>query len=336
MSESTFGYVGGWNDDNKDDATFNVLIDTGASVNISGHASGFVGGLSGLVSLQPGSTINGLNGPTAAKGIGELLWQVVDDDGTIRSLCSPGYYVPGATMRLFSPQTLFRQHKAGRLTLDSHGLILKLPGGGSITVHHFLSNLPLTQGKIILKREDYVRGNAFPAQTAPTDPDYQHVVGSANQNLTNPQKELLRLHFHNGHMRLEALQQHIRDGQVTSKHPKASSCPLPKCASCVLAKMTTQHDGTTQSHKLKETEGGLKKYDLFQGLVSLLTIMCVASLDDYLTLRERNHRTSNTVAVPCSAIICLEKLAFNTESCSMDPTPFGPSDLLNANAHKTV
>jgi hypothetical protein len=34
----------------------------------------FVGGLSGLVSLQPGSTINGLDGPTAAKGIGELLW----------------------------------------------------------------------------------------------------------------------------------------------------------------------------------------------------------------------------------------------------------------------
>jgi len=28
--------------------------------------------------------------PHAAQGIGELLWQVVVDDGTIRSLCSPG------------------------------------------------------------------------------------------------------------------------------------------------------------------------------------------------------------------------------------------------------
>ena len=127
VSESAFGYVGAWNNDNKDDATFNILIDTGASANFSGHASDFVGGLSGLVSLQQGSTINGLNGLTAAKGIGELLWQVVDNDGTIRSLRSPGYYVPGATMRLFSPQTLFRQHKAGRLTLDSHGLFSSFP-----------------------------------------------------------------------------------------------------------------------------------------------------------------------------------------------------------------
>ena len=168
-------------------------------------------------------------------------------------------------MRLFSPQTLFRQHKAGQLTLDSHGLVLELPGGESLTVHHFLSNLPLTQDKIILKRDDYARGNAFPAQTAPTDPDHQHVVGSANQNLTNPQKDLLQLHFRNGHMGLQALQQHIRDGRVTSKHPKASSCPLPKCASCILAKMTTRHDGTTRSHKLKKTKGGLKKDDLFPG-----------------------------------------------------------------------
>ena len=145
-------YVGAWNDDNKDNATFNILIDTGASVNISGHASDCVGGLSGLVSLQPGSTINGLNGPTAAKGTGELLWQVVDNDATICSLCSPAYYVPGATMQLFSLQTLFRQHKAGQLTLDSNRLILELPGGGSITVHYLSSNLPLAQGKIILKR----------------------------------------------------------------------------------------------------------------------------------------------------------------------------------------
>ena len=66
-------------------------------------------------------------------------------------------------------------------------------------------------------------------------------------------------------MGLQALQQHIRDGRVTSKHPKAPSCPLPKYASCILAKMTTRHDGTTRSHKLKETEGGLKKDDLFPG-----------------------------------------------------------------------
>jgi hypothetical protein len=74
----------------------------------------------------------------------------------------------------------------------------------------------------------------------------------------------------------------------------------------------------------------------FQGLVSLSTIISVASLDDYLTLRESNHKNSDTVAVPCSAIIRQEKLAFDTKSCSMDPTPFGPSDLSNANAHKTV
>jgi hypothetical protein len=39
VSKSAFGYVGAWNDNNKDNATFNILIDTGASVNISGHAS---------------------------------------------------------------------------------------------------------------------------------------------------------------------------------------------------------------------------------------------------------------------------------------------------------
>jgi len=39
----------------------------------------------------------------------------------------------------------------------------------------------------------HAHGNAFPAQTAPTDPDHQHVVGSANQNLTNSQEFLLRV-----------------------------------------------------------------------------------------------------------------------------------------------
>jgi len=255
-------------------SSFPILVDTGASVHISGHLSDFKGGKSGIVPLDRSkSSITGLTGECSAAGIGTIHWNLTDDDGKSRLVSGPGYYVPGATMRLLSPQTLFRQHNAGRLVLDARVLTLELPFGGTLTMNSakFDSNLPITQGRVVVERERLAQfasiglGLAYFGETAPTDPYHQRVTESQNQNLTAPQKELLRLHNRNAHLGMQLLQQLIRDGRITSKHPQAVSCAPPKCAACILAKMPPRHDGTTVTKKLKEAQGGLKNDHLTPG-----------------------------------------------------------------------
>jgi hypothetical protein len=91
---------------------------------------------------------------------------------------------------------------------------------------------------------------------------------SANANLSNAQKELLRWHFRLGHVGFYHIQWMIRVGRLKVANPKAvASCAIPKCASCEFGKATKRptKTNTNVTKKEKEKEMELKKDDLVPG-----------------------------------------------------------------------
>ena len=77
-----------------------IVIDTGASNSITPCPADFIGEIqcSRLQSLQQ------VNGTTPVCGEGNVLWDIEDFYRTYRSVTTAFYFVPSATIRLFSPQ----------------------------------------------------------------------------------------------------------------------------------------------------------------------------------------------------------------------------------------
>jgi hypothetical protein len=249
------------------DRAFDILLDTGASVHISSFLGDFIGGQAGLLTTPPGEgRIKGLSGECTASGLGTLVWHIPDSTGNLQRIEGPGYYVPSANIRLLSPQTLFRSEQSGRLVMDSKSVRLELPGGGNLIVGAYKSNLPFATASDRLSRERNLQQGlhtGMPAQTAYTDEDHQGLQLESNTNLTGPERELLRLHCRAGHMGLHHVQDLIRQGKLTTKQSGSAKCTPPKCAACILGKMTRKNDGTTVLSKLPKP--GIKAGDVQPG-----------------------------------------------------------------------
>ena len=80
-----------------------IVIDTGASVTLTPSAADFVG----PISPSHKSRIRGLNSTTIVADVGTIEWSIQDALGTIRVIRTEAYYVPDASIRLFSPQKDF-------------------------------------------------------------------------------------------------------------------------------------------------------------------------------------------------------------------------------------
>jgi hypothetical protein len=78
-----------------------IVIDTGASVSVTPVLTDFIG------PLLPCATANlkGLSGSTEVIGEGTVKWLMRDMFGNKRNIRTTAYYVPEASIRLFSPQT---------------------------------------------------------------------------------------------------------------------------------------------------------------------------------------------------------------------------------------
>ena len=101
-------------------------MDTGASISISPVQSDFVSPLS----TPAQASLNQVNGTASVEGEGTICWKVEDINGNQCELPTNGYYVPSATVCLFSPQTYVKeQRKQTCLHLDSHGITLTLADG---------------------------------------------------------------------------------------------------------------------------------------------------------------------------------------------------------------
>ena len=219
-----------------------VIFDTGASISISPHREDFIGDL-----VRPGSsdTVSGLSGDTTVAGIGTVRWSFLDDYGKEHVVETAAYYVPTARVRLFSPQTYMTEQQTGSLSMDSTGFSFWFDAN-PLSITQFIcdprSNLPICKASV---------------DRTPLGVANLSVIDDQNTNLTDLQKELMKWHWKIGHFHFQWIQSLMRehDGKpsvLVPRHPKASSCPSPLCASCQFGKQSRRPTGSTHLEVITE------------------------------------------------------------------------------------
>ena len=110
---------------------------------------------------------------------------------------------------------------------------------------------------------------AYPKQPA-TAQAYVNVIDESNVHLNNSQKQLLLLHQRIGHFNMFWLQKLMlakddQDPIITPKVSQSATCTVPKCASCLAAKMKRRSSGAQKKHDCKDREGALSVGNLKPG-----------------------------------------------------------------------
>ena len=111
-----------------------IVIDTGASNSITPLPEDFTG----VIKRSRLQCLKQTNGTTPVCGEGNVVWDIEDFYGIRRSITTASYFVPSATIRLFSPQVYIGTNDTAKMTLDRSGLQLTLTCG---SVLHFPINL---------------------------------------------------------------------------------------------------------------------------------------------------------------------------------------------------
>jgi hypothetical protein len=202
------------------------------------------------------SELNGLSSTTAVEGYGTVEWTIRDLFGTTRTIRTEAYYVPQATIRLFSPQAYFQETNAGQYLMTAQRSVLTLADGSKLEFpYNPGSNLPLMLPSV----NQAVAGLTFEDRNYLTQPNllssFLSVADETNQNLTASQKELLLWHWKLGHAGFQWIQ-HLAstphepiDGIeypiLKCKQPRVSSCPAPLCTACQLSKQNRRGAGTS-------------------------------------------------------------------------------------------
>ena len=253
-----------------------IVIDSGASISLTANYNDFVGPIRPTTITE----LQGLSHTTKVHGVGQVKWTVRDVFGATPTIKTQAYYVPEATVRLFSLQTYFREQQKGHLRLDHSSTTLQLHNGSLLHFpYNANNNLPL-----MLPAEPHHVGLTFDDATALGDGhsvhNYMSVADETNQNLTRAQKELLLWHWKLRHANLQWIQTLCREPTNNSHHfvlethhSKTSSCVLPKYAACMLGKQTRRWPGTNTGALVKWKEMMLRHEHLQPG-------NCV-SLDQY-------------------------------------------------------
>ena len=85
-----------------------IIFDTGASVSINNNSNDFIKWES---DSNHYSLLIGVTAEVKREGAGIVEWIITDDQGQEQQIRTFYYYVPGATVRLFSPQSYFSEGK---------------------------------------------------------------------------------------------------------------------------------------------------------------------------------------------------------------------------------
>ena len=206
---------------------FTFVWDTGCSRSITPDVWDFVDGPHPVPSH---SKVLGF-GNAAVSGIGTVEWVVLDDNRQPYTIKTSALLVPASRTRLLSTQSYLKELSSLDSSCSSMqtstGIQLTLPHGTTLGIpYNAANNLPITSA-------------ARPLSLAKNNFEYNLcVTNEANQNLTAPQKELLRWHFRLGHRDMLATQHLLRGGHLGNDPVKllAGKCALPKCASCQFGK----------------------------------------------------------------------------------------------------
>ena len=245
-----------------------IVIDSGASASITPILADFVGDLE----RAPDTNLVGLNNKIRIAGVGTVEWSITDYFGVTRLIRTKAFYVPDATIRLFSPQAFFQENDGqGKCIIEGRKTTLGLPDGSVLEFpYNCGSNLPL----MLLSPDAKVAGAHYSDAAFLSNPfqlqAHLSVTSPLNQNLTPSQKELLLIHQKLGHSHFQWCQRLVarpRNGSnpiLSTKTQGVSTCDAPVCTACQLAKQarrTPGHSRTGHSPDSVLRAGDLKPGD---------------------------------------------------------------------------
>lgn len=246
------------------ESMFRVIWDSGASVSVSPHKSDFVGPYSKPpIAIKLKGLAKGLN----IQGQGHVMWMIMDTSGMLRAIKVPAYHVPGCNIRLLSTSSLTQTYPGEKIVIEEGKLTLSgSPGqptrGSVIALVDPTNNLPTSQAYRYGCADTPVKA----LQTTISE------VSLANQNLTEPEKELLRWHYRLGHVGYRKIQSLMRSGVLSHSHATRSLHTAaskiqnpPKCAACQYGKQCRRPTPGKTSSVVRDREGVLKQDDLFAG-----------------------------------------------------------------------
>ena len=105
-----------------------IVIDTGASRSITPRREDFI-------SFEKySSKIEGIGSSTKVAGKGYVRWKITDQHDRTNEIVTFAYYIPSASIRLYSPQSHFAESKSGKLTCTWNEVRLYLPDASPIEV----------------------------------------------------------------------------------------------------------------------------------------------------------------------------------------------------------
>lgn len=247
-----------------------IVFDTGASTSVTPLREDFLGSLE----LPQVHSLHGLKGAIEVKGTGIVSWPIIDMYGVTRTIKTRAHYVPGANIRLFSPQVYFQDNAGGSSTITRDRIQFTIADGTTLQFpYNTTANIPLMltnpQTTIGLTIEDI---DMLSSSTQVHS--YLSVADELNRNLTASQKELLRWHWRLGHANLRWIQalcaSHRGNDRpdypiIKTINPKVSSCELPLCLACQVGKQTRRGAQSATIINNPATEMALRRDDLQPG-----------------------------------------------------------------------
>jgi hypothetical protein len=259
-------------------AESHLIVDTGASCCISPHREDFITYSESKVKIKD---LSGLNTVT---GEGMISWKVLDKDGEEVEINLRAYHMPKASVRLLSPQSLYKSVPGSDGHQDAVKYTILLPGGTTIHAPYGLANLPLLS---LSAKKDQSAGfwnQCFSFSADDSDTWAKMLTSASNQNLTPAQKELLVWHHKLSHASLSKIHSLCRrkrkpkDSEVISDVVPYNDGPILPCnhnvpsavrdnllcASCAIAKASRRSPGV-QVTRAADSEMVLKQDHLQPG-----------------------------------------------------------------------
>jgi len=227
-----------------------IVFDTGASFSLTPFIEDF--DVEGIEEPDV-KEMHGIADKIKIEGRGWVEWSIRDVFGNICLIRTQAYYVPSAHIRLFSPQTYFKEQPSdspdqAKATFDYQKLEFQTHSGEQLTFPYSLGgNLPMMYLDNKVLQAGVTSEMEILFKHSPVMEDASHLLNEQNHNLSNPQKELLLWHYRLGHAGQHWIQDLMRKekgpvGSVSegaflpTKYPSTTRIEPPKCAACLLAK----------------------------------------------------------------------------------------------------
>ena len=208
------------------------------------------------------------------KGLGILEWNFIDDDGTLCSICSIGYYIPGCPMRLCSPQSVFMMSEGGELCIKHDNCLFQWKDGAKMSIcYDATSNLPIATG--------YSRGSLGSVGQQIN----LCVTDMLNQNLTPAQKELLCMHYRWGHIGFAWLQW-LAHKAFCGLPGQIGKCTPPLCVACQMGKTQCIPTGKPPQISLKQVGN---THAIAAGDLKLVNLLVLINLNQEYKVVSGHH-----------------------------------------------